>query len=100
MTDILGSLDIGDIYDNVTDTFGNIIDNVFNNTNVHNQLYEPHRYQFLTIFLLFMIFFYVVRALVEHYKPTYGHHTGATIIAGVLWSSIFYWIYGADKGQI
>lgn len=48
------------------------------------------RMRFFALFLLFMMFYFTVAALVEKYKPKYGHQTGATILLGVAWSFAFY----------
>ena len=49
---------------------------------------------FYLIFLLMMLFFFVGSAVIEKFKPKYGHETGYTIIFGVALSLIIYAIVG------
>ena len=43
-----------------------------------------------------MLFFFICSALIEKYKPTYGHETCYTILFGVLISLILYAIIGTE----
>jgi|688.fasta_scaffold239364_1 hypothetical protein len=52
------------------------------------------------IFTVFVLFFFIVAALMEKYKPLLGHHTGATVVFGIVWSFGFYYIYGNDPERI
>jgi solute carrier family 9 (sodium/hydrogen exchanger), member 6/7 len=45
---------------------------------------------FYLIFLLMMLFFFVGSAIIEKFKPRYGHETGFTILFGVVVSLIIY----------
>lgn len=54
----------------------------------------------LIVFMLFLLFFFVVTALFEKYKPNYGHTTAATVILGVVWSLVFYYLHGHEHEVI
>lgn len=41
-----------------------------------------------------MIFFFLGEAVIEKYKPSIGHETGATIIAGIAISILFWYTLG------
>jgi len=45
---------------------------------------------FLMTFIVMMLFFFIGSALIEKYKPTYGHETCYTILFGVSISLILY----------
>ena len=51
---------------------------------------------FLLVFGFFLLFFFFVAAIFERYKPLIGHETCLTVILGIIWSVIFYSIYGDD----
>ena len=51
-------------------------------------------------FTCFLLFFFIVAALMEKYKPMLGHETGATVVLGIVWSFAFYYIYGNDPALI
>lgn len=44
----------------------------------------------------FLVFFFVVGALMEKYKPKLGHETAATVILGVVFSVTFYYLHGEN----
>jgi len=46
------------------------------------------------LFSVLMMFFFFGCALIEKYKPKYGHETGYTIILGIIFSLILYAIEG------
>lgn len=46
-----------------------------------------------------MLFFFVMSAIIEKYKPEYGHETCATIIVGVFISLILYASLGASQAS-
>lgn len=45
-------------------------------------------------FAVFLMFFYMMAALFEKYKPLIGHETSLTVILGIVWSVIFYMLTG------
>ena len=51
---------------------------------------ETETYLFYVAFMGMMVFMFVMKSLVEKYKPSFGHETGATIVLGVIFSLIFY----------
>ena len=51
---------------------------------------------FYLTFLAFLFFFFFVGALFEKYKPKLGHETGASVVAGIIWSFIFLWLHGQN----
>ena len=56
--------------------------------------------EFVTTFLIFLLFFFIVGAFFEKYKPRFGHETGVTVIAGIVFSVIFYWLNGANASLL
>lgn len=56
--------------------------------------------QFVMIFLAFLVFFFIVGAAFEKYKPKYGHETGVTVVAGMLFSVIFYFMNGSNASLL
>lgn len=46
------------------------------------------------------MFFFIVAALLEKYKPMLGHETGATVVLGIVWSCLFYWYNGNNRELI
>jgi hypothetical protein len=51
---------------------------------------------FLLTFIVMCLFFFVSSALIEKYKPSYGHETCFTILVGVTISLLIYAIVGHD----
>ena len=49
---------------------------------------------FFMCFGLLMMLFFVFCGIIEHYKPKYGHETGATIVLGIFMSLLIYAIKG------
>ena len=45
---------------------------------------------FYVTFMVMMVFFFVCSALMEKYKPPFGHETTYTILFGVVFSVILY----------
>ena len=52
---------------------------------------------FFLIMFGFLTFFFVVSALIEKYKPKLGHETAATVVLGVLFSVIYYYLHGETQ---
>lgn len=57
---------------------------------------ESPRLIFFLIMFGFLVFFFVVGALIEKFKPKLGHETAATIVLGVVFSVTFYYLHGVD----
>jgi len=47
-------------------------------------------YSFYLTFFLMMIFFFFIGAMIEKYKPAFGHETGLTLILGIIISLILW----------
>ena len=56
---------------------------------------ESTNIYFLICFIVLMLFFFVMAALIESYHPKYGHETGYTIVFGVILSLIIYACIGS-----
>lgn len=54
----------------------------------------PTEIYFFMCFGLLMMLFFVFCGIIEHYKPKFGHETGATIILGIFMSLLIYAIKG------
>lgn len=71
-------------------------------TNLHQKLetvlghgtIEEERLGFYMYFLCFLLFFFFMGAIFEKYKPRLGHETGMAVIAGIIWSILFFCIHG------
>lgn len=48
-------------------------------------------------FAAFLVFFYMMAAVFEKYKPLIGHETSATVILGCAWSGVFFWLNGDNQ---
>jgi hypothetical protein len=55
---------------------------------------EEERLVFYMYFLFFLLFFFFMGAIFEKYKPRLGHETGMAVIAGIIWSILFFFIHG------
>jgi sodium/hydrogen exchanger-like protein 6/7 len=51
-------------------------------------------------FLAFLLFFFIVGAAFEKFKPRFGHETGVTVVAGMIFSLIFYCLNGANTSLL
>lgn len=49
---------------------------------------------FYGIIVAFLVFFFIVEALVKKYKPLIGHETSATILLGIIFSFTYYRVNG------
>jgi len=49
---------------------------------------------FFMCFALLTMSFFVFCGIIEHYKPKFGHETGATIVCGIFMSLLIYAIKG------
>ena len=49
---------------------------------------------FYMYFLFFLLFFFFMGAIFEKYKPRLGHETGIAVMAGIIWSVLFFFIHG------
>ena len=66
---------------------------IFDHTNVHLEVAASKQTQTLLFFISFigmMLFFFMVAALSEKYKPSIGHETSYTIILGIVLSVILW----------
>ena len=52
---------------------------------------------FYVTFLTFLVIFFLCEAIVERYHPIIGHQTVFTVVLGIIWSGIFYWINGPNE---
>jgi hypothetical protein len=55
-----------------------------------NAAHENGNLDFFVLFLVMMLFFFISAAIIEKYKPQYGHETCYTILFGVSLSLILY----------
>ena len=58
---------------------------------------ETEQVEFYVILLCTMLFFFTSAALVEKYKPKFGHQTSFTIIVGIIISVILYACLGNSR---
>ncbi len=61
---------------------------------------EVEKMEFYTVLFLTMLFFFVMAAMNERYKPKCGHQTSFTIILGVCISLILWLSFGNDRVEI
>ena len=59
------------------------------NTSAESDSHGEQVYFFIT-FIAMCLFFFSCSALIEKYKPSYGHETGYTILIGVTISLLIY----------
>ena len=52
---------------------------------------------FYITFLIFLLFFFFVKSVFEKLEPKIGHETCVVLIAGIIWSIIFYAIHKNDE---
>lgn len=61
---------------------------------------EVEKMEFYTVLFLLMLFFFVMAAMNERYKPKCGHQTSFTIILGVCISLVLWLSFGNDRVEI
>ena len=61
---------------------------------------EVEKMEFYTILFLIMVFFFVMAAVNEKFKPKCGHQTSYTIILGVLVSFVLWAGFGYKRTEI
>jgi NhaP-type Na+/H+ or K+/H+ antiporter len=66
------------------------------NTNSTSTDEETAKQLFGVTFAVFLVFFYMMAAVYEKYRPLIGHETCLTVILGIAWSAAFYALYGPD----
>ena len=60
---------------------------------------ENGNLDFFVFFLIMMLFFFICAAVIEKYKPQYGHETCYTILFGVSLSLILYVSIGTEAAS-
>ena len=60
---------------------------------------ESLQTDFYLIMGFFLVFFFFMAAVFEKCKPAYGHETAASIILGIVFSFVFYWIHGENEND-
>ena len=58
---------------------------------------EVEKMEFYTVLFLLMLFFFIMAAANERYKPKCGHQTSFTIILGVCISLVLWLAFGIDR---
>lgn len=53
-----------------------------------------HSHVILGVMCVAVIFFFMIEGLMHKYHPKVGHETGVTIIAGVIFSIIYFYAHG------
>ena len=61
---------------------------------------EKTQLEFYIVFLTLSTFFMIGAGFIEKYKPAFGHETGATILLGVIFSVIFWYVNGDAKTEV
>jgi solute carrier family 9 (sodium/hydrogen exchanger), member 6/7 len=57
-------------------------------------------YAMLLSMLCLMLIFFLAEGLFHHYHPPLGHHTGVTVLAGVLISVILWFTKGIENVEV
>lgn len=47
-----------------------------------------------------MLIYIIIGACFQKYKPRYGHETGVSVMCGIIFSLLFWWIHGNDQSLI
>jgi len=63
----------------------------------HGIIAEKQSVVFLGVMCAAVIFFFLMESTFHKYHPKFGHETGITILAGIIFSVIFFYAHGENK---